>query len=873
MKIKKDSRQKLQGTVLFTVVAVMMVVLVFVMSALTIAGATSRRAYSDYAKSQAQYSARSAIDATITYLQDSDEFAKKVKTLNSASDSFDVTVSYESADGSTDDVTVTVKLVAKDFEYTDGKHDVVSLTASSSLLDESSDVSLFLLKDSPGTSVGGFSNALTTLGSFNADGAGKITSYGGSSLNLDVNGELPEDAVLSINENNGATYRGNMLYNSSVEFGTASVYNYILSKNIYGVPDGIVCYGDLVTEKGINITSEVNYTGEINVKYNEIPYVFVEGTLNLSGKSMNANSYIGNSNSGLNIFCNQFISASQNNQEVYADAYIWGTDDNYFSRIDKFKEYPAYAIDYYNHIDIEGRDKNYPIIDSVPSAFERLDYPAGGYLSKIGNNKGTQLLSWADSIVNDETHKVYGGNIFSKGSLSFNGSSVINGDVTAEQGVYLCEYNGVTKIDGKLVVGGVLLVNNNNNYSEVSQLYISSPDNVIINGTNGGIKIGDKIYKTTDEFKNACSIADPADPNYNPDIIIDESKTKDTFPDKMTKDEVVGFISNKETAITQHKDPTTGDYNAMMHRTDFAAAEAITYKTPQNGRIERIDATGTTSFGNNTTITESCILSGNIMGATITFDASSGSTLYVILDNVNITQNSNFYINSNGGNVYFFCDTSCNLDNAKIITTNYKDAIESGAPIDILETPGDLTLLAQQHIKNCESCQVPGWEDSSSSAYAQSIENAKNHIADYHIKYNSDGCGCDDITDVQNHLKNAVKWMPNVYFYMDKRADGTNSTLDIKNSESMITAYVYAPYTEISMSNTKNLNNVTYNGKPVPSGTCFSIIGSTTAKVVTPGPNEEAFFFIDPSGASSGITDADGGTWFPMYYQNSSDVE
>lgn len=854
------SRQNLKGSVLFTVVAVMMVVLVFVMSALTIAGATSRRAYSDYAKAQTQYTARSAIDATITYLQDSTEFARKVKTLNNAGDSFDVTVSYEASDGSTDDITVNVELVAKGYEYTDGEtHDVVTLTASSSLLDENSSVSLFLLKDSPGSSSGGFSNALTTLGSFNPR-SGKITSYGGTSVNLNVDDGLnPSADPMKITESNGAAYSGNLIFNSSIKVADGKpVFRF--DKDIYGSPQGVVIYGDFDldgTQSEAKFVSEVDYSSVASVEYSEIPYIFVDGTFDLS----DGVTEIGSANSGFNIFCKQFLYGSQNNRQVYADTYIWNADPDYSSLIQKFKDYNDFAYDYYNYTGERGRNYTRFYGDMFTGNYSYSFNENNKFVSKIGNDGGTQLLQWAGSIVNGETNKEYGGNIFTKGSLCFGGQSTINGDVTAEQGVYMSnrktnpwgwEMKEAVRINGKLTVGGVLFIDNDGRNSYVESLCISSPDSVIIRGR--GLQVGDKVYNTTEEFINACNITDPADPNYNPNIIVDASQTTGTFPEKMTRDEVLKFVSTKQAAVTQHQDPSTGEYSQLKHRSDFSAAELIQYRTPRNGLIERTDAGGTTNFNRSVTITDSCTLSGDIMGAEITFDAAAGSKLYVILDNVNVIQQSKFYVNSNGGDVYFFCDSSCSFDSGGLlITTNYKDALENHQPIDILQSPGDLVLLAKQHLKNCNVCADE--------------DDAKAHIIAYH-KSNCCSLGCSSDEDVENHLKEARKWMPNVYFYMDKRTDGSNSSLYMGNN-TLMTAYLYAPYTNILLQDTKDME-ITYDGEPIR--TRLSVIGSTVAADVNTYANEEAFIFIDPSGSSEGISDADGGTWFPMYYQNSSDV-
>ena len=47
---------KVKGTVLYTVVSVLMIMIILIMAALTISASASKRAYNSYSKAQTQYS-------------------------------------------------------------------------------------------------------------------------------------------------------------------------------------------------------------------------------------------------------------------------------------------------------------------------------------------------------------------------------------------------------------------------------------------------------------------------------------------------------------------------------------------------------------------------------------------------------------------------------------------------------------------------------------------------------------------------------------------------------------------------------------------------------------------------------------------------
>lgn len=72
---------KAEGSVLFTVVSVMMVMVVFLMSTLILTTSANRRSYYTYYENQAQYTAQGVLDAISNYAFNDDSFYKWVKAL------------------------------------------------------------------------------------------------------------------------------------------------------------------------------------------------------------------------------------------------------------------------------------------------------------------------------------------------------------------------------------------------------------------------------------------------------------------------------------------------------------------------------------------------------------------------------------------------------------------------------------------------------------------------------------------------------------------------------------------------------------------------------------------------------------------------
>ena len=79
--MKKKHRKTMRGTVLFTTVAVMALLILFLMGTLVLASASNSRAHKSYATSQASYTAKAAIDAFIQSMQSEGAIAAAVQEI------------------------------------------------------------------------------------------------------------------------------------------------------------------------------------------------------------------------------------------------------------------------------------------------------------------------------------------------------------------------------------------------------------------------------------------------------------------------------------------------------------------------------------------------------------------------------------------------------------------------------------------------------------------------------------------------------------------------------------------------------------------------------------------------------------------------
>ena len=87
----KTEKRKLKGSVLFTVVSVLSIMIIFMTCTLARAAAANKRSKKTYSSSQSTYTARTAIDSMLAAVGTSKDFSKAIRSLN-ANDEMSIVV-------------------------------------------------------------------------------------------------------------------------------------------------------------------------------------------------------------------------------------------------------------------------------------------------------------------------------------------------------------------------------------------------------------------------------------------------------------------------------------------------------------------------------------------------------------------------------------------------------------------------------------------------------------------------------------------------------------------------------------------------------------------------------------------------------------
>lgn len=435
--MKTEKSKRLKGAVLFTVVSVMSLLIIFLMGTLLLASAANKRAQKSYAVSQAEYTAKTAIESFTKAMESSEEIAGAVQGLNSAiypeiiinegagTKSYSNGSSY-SGDGTLGKVGcyknntflpnhIAVEPVPNSEKYyydeIEGWVELVTvrISATVQLAGEEKTVSAYIRKRAPHEISESEIKGLQTAGGANLPNGGTYT--GGLGVGLE-NDKPQISTPYSIT--NATTLETNLTFiNGSLKAATSS-----LGINVLSSESETVIMGDLFVDNNKFINVDYTMNGQYTQK--EVPYLYVDGGMAFgsSGPVVTGN------RSPYNIFAGT-INITKNPKEFNAaDLYLMDTVTGEQLTV---KE--------------EGTNGN-PIFKGK---------------NKITANSGSSLSSWVCSVA-EKTETQFsstGGNIYCMGDLEL-AYTTINGDVRVVGNVVI---GPNVKINGDLVVGGTLTLN------------------------------------------------------------------------------------------------------------------------------------------------------------------------------------------------------------------------------------------------------------------------------------------------------------------------------------------------------------------------------------------------------------------------------
>lgn len=643
--------KKLKGTVLFTVVSVMSILLIFLLSTLVLAASANKRSHKTYASTQTEYAARTAIESFFAAMESSKEIAESVEnigatpiypTVNIDSQGFGNIFCYDDNTGDVLEDKIKVEKLDSQPHYLyneeSGKWETyapIRISANAKLGKEENSMSAYIIKYLPGpvkpSKLIGFNSA--GMSSFSVNG----TFTGGATVGI-MNKE-PHNAVFSLT--NESKFENDLTF-INANFDVKTALDLIVSKPSTGT---VVC-GNLRTANNKLVTLK-----EYSVKsMNDVPYLYIEKTLDTSADKMEITADAGvTNNSPFNLICGDIYSTGKNDSTLECDIYLTNEahEPIYSGGVMRNNERPT---------DITG---NYKM-----------------YASAIGTQgaNASKLKSWSKSVISqtDVTFTSKGGSIYSKGNLILYPIE-IDGDVRVEQDLVAFpegEGKNIT-INGDIVVGETFYFNDtfikgNNGKIIYCKKYCknNSADMKIINSSIENVDTDKKV-----EAKNE-----------NGDVLaeiiirsIDEWKT-DIYPASM---ELRAIRNRSDDSMIPTIDSIRNQLGLIEDAKKGIIPDPLIYKTeaPSDAYDKNYSISDTT-LNVPDVIKESCVITGNTNSSRVLKISPGAKSIWVVLDNVSFGPTEITVDDYAGGTVNFLIKGTVYFQNVAMTSSNVGPDVE-----------------------------------------------------------------------------------------------------------------------------------------------------------------------------------------------------
>lgn len=487
--MKTEKSKRLKGAVLFTVVSVMSLLIIFLMGTLLLASAANKRAQKSYAVSQAEYTAKTAIESFTKAMESSEEIAGAVQGLNSAiypeiiinegagTKTYADSSSY-SGDGTLGKVGcyknntflpnhIAVEPVPNSEKYyydeIEGWVELVTvrISATVQLAGEEKTVSAYIRKRAPHEISESEIKGLQTAGGANLPNGGTYT--GG--LGVGLENDTPQIST-PYSITNDTTIETNLTFiNGSLNAATSS-----LKINVLDADSETAIMGNLWLKN--NEFINVDYTMKGQYTQKDIPYLYVDGGVAFASSP-------------------KFVEGNRGPYNIFM-----GTIDSWGKAV-SFNAADIYLMD-----SVDGGTYN------VIGEGQTVNVTKGK--NRIGGTSSSSLSSWISSVT-EKTETQFsssGGNIYCNGDLYLS-DIIVNGDVYVERDAYIGKD---VVIKGNLYVGSKLVFTEGTEAENIGtgkpesvkgNIYVRKDANGNINVNknsqyDSGIKLKDK-YKYTDE--------------------------------------------------------------------------------------------------------------------------------------------------------------------------------------------------------------------------------------------------------------------------------------------------------------------------------------------------------------------------------------
>ena len=462
--MKTEKKRTLKGSVLFTVVSVLALMIIFMTSALALASAANRRAHKSYSASQASYTARAAIDSILAAVGTDNEFANAVAGITEGgSISVDVGINEPSLGKITNatisyDGTVSIFDPQK-MQWVEKNRLLIS--ADVTLGGETTTITSHVIQDPVVKSDDG--PGYLTMGGTSPNGNGG-TVLGGSYIGMGIG--APDDSGKNQSWNDGLTYfryKEGDPYPITLEdrkYWTGITYTPkdqnkqeapIVVNGSYKVMTemamyytqkgkGATIWGDVLFPNNgrfyAEFTDEFKKVANSGLKFTEIPYLYVDGDFQLSSAS---DCIIGSKDGDIpfNLFAGTMNTKQNSNALINASVYLMDA----------------------------------------------------GKTSTLQMGK-TTFSSWVSSVYNKSEAYNKASGFYSMGSIDFTGGGPvdINGSIRTEENLKI---SSEMSVNGDIVCGGTLNIDTNKLAVKNGTVYAKAVTGTNITANNaGGVKPG-----------------------------------------------------------------------------------------------------------------------------------------------------------------------------------------------------------------------------------------------------------------------------------------------------------------------------------------------------------------------------------------------
>lgn len=450
--MKTEKKKTLRGSILFTVVCVMALLIIFLTGTLALASAAGNRAHRSYSVSQANYTARAAIASFTEAMKRDERIVAAVQAVGSdpsvpalhpqviINDKTLGEIGYIDSHGDwiKDHIEVTHVPNTGAYDYYDKKGDgnygwypvdTVKITATCKVGKERETVSAYVQKAPSSQTVtnGGGIQGLQEVGGNSFANGALIT--GGLGVGIG-------DTVPGLHHfHNGSKVETTLTYVNASLCGGTSDFEIRVKKPDRPTAEKpysqTVIDGNLLMENNSFVVLNYEMTEDYTQK--EVPYLFINGMLT-QDQSSDLNLVRGN-NAPFNVFIGTLNPMGPVN--IQGDLYLMDKNPH-----DPSQDYTAEYMD---------RDGNRNPSKDVTGT------KGVNYFGRPG--KGGQLYAWVTSAVQKQETQFgsTGGNIYCMGDLNLS-QATVRGDVRVEGD---CKVDDNVTIQGDLVVHGNLTINEN----------------------------------------------------------------------------------------------------------------------------------------------------------------------------------------------------------------------------------------------------------------------------------------------------------------------------------------------------------------------------------------------------------------------------